>query len=117
MKNGDMFADLLKYSDRDFCETHKTIYFDTIFEEGTYEVISVFRTDVSSDSNEDFMFYEFIDNTASYPLEKYLSEIKTKSIYEIPFDPGKITNLITLSTCEYTKKDGRFVVIAAKTSA
>ena len=117
MKNGDMFADLLKYSDQDYYKEHRIVYFDTLFDEGTYEIISVFRADVSPDSEDDFKFYEFIENTDLYPLDKYLSEIKARSIYEIPFDPEKITNLITLSTCEYTKKDGRFVVIAAKTSA
>ena len=116
MKNGDMFADLLKYDSQSFYEDHKTISFDTIFSEGTYQIISVFRTDVSKDSTEDFRFYEFVNNTSSYPLSRYLSEIRTYSIYPIQFDAEKVTELITLSTCEYTKKDGRFVVIAAKLS-
>ncbi|MBR4343328.1 MAG: class B sortase [Lachnospiraceae bacterium] len=116
MKSGDMFADLLKYDDYDFYSEHQTIVFDTIFAEGTYTVISVFRTDVSDDSNEDFKFYKFINNTSSYPLSKYLSEIKSCSKHSIPFDPEKVTGLITLSTCEYTKKDGRFVIVAAKMS-
>ena len=116
MKNGDMFADLLKYSDSGFWKDHKTINFDTVFQESTYTVISVFRIDVSDESPENLRFYEFINNTESYTLEQFLSEIKEKSAYEIPFETDKITHIITLSTCEYTKKDGRFVVIAAKTS-
>ena len=114
MKNGDMFADLLKYDSKSYYEQHPTITFDTIFAEGTYRIISVFRTDVSEDSDEDFQFYRFVNDTSSYPLQKYLSEIRAKSCYEIPFDADKVTGLITLSTCEYTKKDGRYVVIAAK---
>lgn len=116
MKNGDMFADLLKYDSKSYYEQHPTITFDSIFSEGTYKIISVFRTDVSKDSEEDFQFYRFVNDTSAYPLKTYLSEIKARSCYEIPFDENKVVGLITLSTCEYTKKDGRYVVIAAKMS-
>ena len=114
MKNGDMFADLLKYDDPEYLIKHDTISFDTIYEEGTYTIISVLRTDVSEDSTEDFKFYEFIDESVPGELEAYIRAAKEASLYSIPFDETQITGLLTLSTCEYTKKDGRFVIIAAK---
>lgn len=116
MKSGDMFADLLKYDDKDYLEEHDTIVFDTIFRENKYKIISVFRTDVSEDSGEDFKFYTFVNASDSYSLKRYLAEVKSYSKHEIPFDPDKVVSVITLSTCEYTKKDGRYVVIAAKMS-
>ena len=114
MKNGDMFADLLKYEDKEYYQKHSTISFDTLYSESEYQIISVFRTDVSRDSDEDFRFYEFTDETYAGELASYLKSLKEVSIYSISFDESKVSELLTLSTCEYTKKDGRFVVVAAK---
>ena len=114
MKNGDMFADLLKYEDPEYLIKHDTVSIDTVYEEGTYTIISVFRTDVSEESHEEFKFYEFVDEKTPGEFEAYIKAAKDASLYSIPFEETGITGLITLSTCEYTKKDGRFVIIAAK---
>jgi SrtB family sortase len=44
MKNGSMFADLCKYTDKDFYENHKMIKFDTLSSLGEYEVVAVSLT-------------------------------------------------------------------------
>ena len=116
MKNGDIFADLLKFSDKDYLDKHPFVKFDTIYETGIYKIISVFRVDVSGEDPNEFKFYEFVNDSESYPLSRYLSEIKSHSLFEIPFEEENVLSLITLVTCEYTKKDGRMVMIAAKMS-
>jgi len=113
MKNGDMFADLLKYEDEDFFNSHSSISFDTLFDEKEYKVISVFRTDVSADCKDGFRFYEFVKSSSERSLTDFIAEAVKNSIYKVSFDPGKVKGLLTLCTCEYSNKDGRFVVIAA----
>ncbi len=44
MKDGTMFADLMKFKDKSFWERHKTISFDTLTDRYDYEVIAVFKT-------------------------------------------------------------------------
>lgn len=56
MKNGTMFADLNKYKDKKFYESHKEVQFDTLTEEGTYKVVYAFVTEVNK--KDSFKYYE-----------------------------------------------------------
>lgn len=114
MKNGDMFADLLKYADKSYYEKHRYIRFDTIYDEGLYEVIAVFRTRVAFIDENTFRFYNFIESDSEKDFQNYIDTIKSMSIYDIDATAISSDNLITLSTCEYSVEDGRFVVVARK---
>ena len=114
MKNGDMFHDLLSYEDRKFFEDHRYIRFDTIYEEAIYEIVSVFRSKVMYMTDDSFKFYNFIEADEEDDLARYLDQIKRISLYEITPSEGLTDELITLSTCEYTEEDGRFVVVARR---
>ena len=39
MKDGSMFADLSKYSSKDFWQAHKTVWFDTVAGSCAYEIL------------------------------------------------------------------------------
>ncbi|MCR5431186.1 MAG: class B sortase [Lachnospiraceae bacterium] len=114
MKNGDMFHDLLKYEDREFFDDHRYIRFDTIYEEAIYEIVAVFRSKVMYMTDDSFKFYNFIEADEEDDLTDYLEKIKSMSLYEINPSEGLTDELITLSTCEYSEEDGRFVVVARR---
>ena len=47
-------------------------------------------------------------------FEAYINGIKAQSLYDIPYTAMYGDHLITLSTCDYSKRDGRLVVVGRK---
>jgi len=114
MKNGSMFADLLKYESEDYYKDHKYIRFDTIYREAIYEIIAVFRTRVAFQDENTFRFYNFIEADFDGEFYEYYDTIRSMSLYDIEAEAISSDYLLTLSTCEYTVEDGRFVIVARK---
>ena len=115
MKAGTMFHDLLKYEDEDFYKEHKYITFDTISEEGTYEVIAAFRTEIySEDDTEHYNFYDFTDAASAEEFNEYVNNAKSNTPYIISESAVYGDKLLTLSTCAYHADEGRFIVVAKK---
>ena len=116
-KNGNMFQELLKYEDESYYKEHPTIEFTTVNEDCTYEIIAVFKSRVYYKSEKNvFRYYYFINAENEEEYNNYVEESKKASLY----DTGKTAEygeqLLTLSTCEYSQEDGRFVIVARKIS-
>ncbi len=114
-KNGNMFQDLLKYEDENYYKEHPIIQFTTVDEDCTYEIIAVFKSRVYYKSEQNvFRYYYFINAENEEEYNNYVEESKKASLY----DTGKTAEygdqLLTLSTCEYSQEDGRFVIVARK---
>ena len=114
LNNGTMFQELLKYEDEKYYEEHSKILFTTLQEEGTYEIISVFKSKVYTNLDNVFKYYFFINPKNEIEYNNYIENIKEKSLYNIEKSASYGMELITLSTCSYHVKDGRFVVVGAK---
>ena len=112
MKNGTMFNDLVEYEDRDFYEKHRLIYFDTLNSEEVYEIIAVYKTVANSGSG--FAFNEFVGAVNSEEFSSYIQKCKALSLYNIGATAEYGDKLITLCTCEYSRNEGRLVVLAKK---
>ena len=112
MRNGTMFAPLLKYADKDFLNEHRIINFDTLYKRNKYKVISVFRTQVGS--AHEFKYYNFIDASSEEDFENFVDGAKKLSLHDIEDKAVYGDYLLTLSTCSYNSKNERFVVIAKK---
>ena len=110
MKNKTMFNALTHYSDREFYDNHKLIRFDTLNESNLYEVIAVFKTRAYSDNG--FRYYDFTKANTEDEFNAYIEKCKALSFYETGLTAEYGDKLLTLSTCEYTQNNGRFVVIA-----
>lgn len=116
MKSGKMFGTLNKYSKESYYEEHPTIQFDTIYEKGTYQVMYVFRSKVYSEEDVTFKYYQFINAASEMEFNSYLNEMAALSLYDTGVTAGYGDKLLTLSTCDYQEKKGRFVVVAKKIS-
>lgn len=114
MKNGSMFADLEKFKSEDFYKEHKTISFNTLTDKYEYEIVAVFKTFVYSDSPESFKYYRFVNAETSEQFDEYIAKCKELSLYDTGVSAGYGDNLITLSTCEYSRTNGRLVVVAKR---
>lgn len=110
MSNGSMFADLVKYASQDYYEAHPVICFDTLSQLNQYQIVAVFRFDTN---NETFHFNEFTDMNEE-EFTEYMSNCHERQLYDTGFTAEHGDELITLSTCEYTYDNGRFVVVAKK---
>ena len=114
MNNGSMFADLEKFKDEDFWREHKTIAFNTLTEKNEYEILAVFKTVVYTDSPEAFKYYRFTDAQSPEEFDAYIEKCKELSLYDAGVSAEYGDKLITLSTCEYSRTNGRLVVVAKK---
>ena len=113
-QDGSMFHDLHGYYKESFWKEHRYIEFDTIYEHHVYEIIAVFKTDVSS---KNFYPYHKFNNAASAEeFNQYVSDVKSLSFYDTGVNAEYGDKLITLSTCEYTLNNGRLVVVAKRVS-
>ena len=112
IKGQKMFGALESYKDKDFYEEHKSIQFDTLTEQAEYEIVAVFKT--VAYSSEGFRYYDFVDAEDEKAFDEYVSKCKEFALYDTGVTAKYGDKLITLSTCEYSAQNGRFVVVAKK---
>ena len=110
MKDGSMFGDLCNYTDEDFWREHPLIHFDTLSSIGDYEVVAVFKFNTNK---EQFKYNECV-TLSEEEFADFMREVHARQLYDTGIDAEYGDQLITLSTCEYTYKNGRFVVVAKK---
>lgn len=112
---GLMFEDLLKYSKEDFYNNHKTIKFTTNKDDSVYEIMSVFYSRVYYKNEKNvFRYYYFVNANNEEEYNDFVNNCKKSSIYDTGVTANYGDQLLTLSTCEYSQEDGRFVVVAKK---
>jgi len=112
MSRGTMFAALDKYKKKSFYEAHPTIRLERLSGVETYEIICVLTTPVYTKN--DFKYYAFAQAANAEAFNAYISSCRARALY----DTGKTASfgdkLLTLSTCEYSQKNGRMVVVAKR---
>lgn len=114
MKSGQMFGGLQKYAKESYAKEHDTIQFDTIYERGTYQVMYVFRSQVYNEDDVIFKYYQFLEANSEEEFNSYMNEMASMSLYNTGVTASFGDRLLTLSTCDYSQTDGRFVVVAKK---
>ncbi len=112
MNNGTMFAALENYKSREFYEAHPQITLQTLHGEETYRVMAVFTTPVYTGN--DFAYYNFTVTGDPTVYENFVRECLSRSLYETGETAVYGRRLLTLSTCEYSQKNGRMVVVAVR---
>lgn len=114
MNNGTMFGSLPKYAEKSFWEEHKTIYFDTLYERGEYEIVAAFYGKALNEGESGFRYYLYTDLTSSEIFDEYISQVYDAALYDTGIKAEFGDELITLSTCSYHTDNGRFIVVARK---
>lgn len=114
MKSGNMFGNLQKYAKESYGQEHALIQFDTIYEEATYQVMYVFRSQVYNEDDAVFKYYQFIDANSETEFNYYMDEMAKLSLYDTGVTASYGDSLLTLSTCDHSQEDGRFVVVAKR---
>lgn len=118
-KSNMMFEQVYKYRSEAFYKEHPNIRVTTLNSDSEYTIIGAMYAK-SYEFNEDldgsaFKFYNFIEANNEEEFDNYINNIKNNSVYNIDETARYGDKLITLCTCEYTQKNGRFIVVAKKT--
>lgn len=117
MKSGKMFASLMNYAQKDYWEEHPIIQFSTLYDAREYEIVAAFYDRVYYKYEDCFKFYQFIDAEDEAHFEEAVSYFKENAEYDTGVTAEYGDNLLTLVTCAYHVKNGRFVVVAREIPA
>lgn len=112
MNSGTMFAALEGYKKYSFFQEHPLISYSTLQGEEMYQVVTAFSTPVYTKN--DFAYYNFSKAVSMMDYENYITKCRSLSYYETGISVEYGDRLLTLSTCEYSHKNGRMVVVAKK---
>lgn len=116
-RKGLMFENLTKYKKEEFYQKNPTIQLTTKEEDKTYEILSVFESRVYKKEEKDvFRYYQFVHAKTEEEYIDFVEEAKKASMYPTGKTAVYGEQLLTLSTCDYSSKDGRFVVVAKEIS-
>lgn len=110
MRNGSMFAALGNYKDPLFWENNRLILLDTLTQRNTYEIFAVFTTTASEGKG--FRYHTFIQAESQQEYDDFINQCKALSLYDTGITPQYGDRLITLSTCDSSRTNGRLVVVA-----
>lgn len=111
MKTGTIFGCLTGYKKADYYTEHPLIQFDTVYGDGTYEVFAAFSIDVAQDTS--FVYNQYVDMDEE-TYNTYVDEVISRSDVDSGIRPEYGEQLLTLSTCEYSSDNGRYVVVARR---
>ena len=109
MMNQKMFGELENFKDREYYDNHKTIQFYTFDELKVYEIIAVSRTTLYK--NDTFKYYQCVNFLNENELNYFLEKCNELNFYSTEIDVEYGDKFITLSTCEYSKKNSRLFVV------
>ena len=112
MNSGKMFAALNQYKKQSFYEEHRRIVYETLQGQETYEVMFAFTTPVYT--VHDFEYYAFSKANSAEEYDAYISACRERALYDTGVTARYGDKLLTLSTCEYSQKNGRMVVVARR---
>ncbi len=117
MNDGSMFGNLMNYGgtsgNLDFYKKVPTIDFHTPKANGTYKIISVFKTNTLS-SHGEFFNYMIGDFQNEKDFMNYVYNVRVRSLINCPVTVNEDDELITLSTCSYEFTNFRTVVVARR---
>lgn len=110
IKGNKLFGELENYKSKKYYKNHKIIKFYTMKESTEYEIIAVFKTVAHTG----FQYYKFCDAEDEREFDTFIKQCKELSFYDTEKTARYGDRLITLSTCEYSNKNGRLAVVARK---
>lgn len=110
MKNGTMFAQLLKYKEQDFFEKYPYFYIYT--PDGKEAKYQIFVAGVVEETAVNYQFAFQSDEE----FLNYINTIRQTSLYTPTVEITAASQIVTLSTCTNVADEERFVVQAVKVS-
>ena len=105
MRNGSMFAAVPKYSSQSYLKAHQVVYYTDEHSTYTIRIIGAYITNGSDQSVRQF---DFVDEAH---FQSYLDQQMSRTVSRIDVDTSEVTQIVQLSTCSYSIRDGRTILI------
>ena len=114
MRDGTMFNNICSYKYSGFFKEHPYVYFDTLYERRTYQVVLVFRTNGEPhETYPYFPFHTYDDFKNEAEFNYFMSSIRKLAVQQSTVEVNYGDKLLCLSTCDYTPyPNGRMVLVA-----
>ncbi len=119
MRNTTMFSELLLFESFEHWKVYPDIMFETLDGLVTYKILSAFYTRIpykSEVSPQEFPYYNYGGTLTVNEFKNYVDAVLHQSLYDTELTAVYGDQLLTLSTCAYHVKNGRFVVVAKRIS-
>jgi len=104
MRNGSMFAGLMKYDSQSYYDSHPVMWLVTPDKSYKVEIFTGFVTSVDSDVWQ-------LEFATDEEYKIWLEKMEENSVFESNVKPDTEDHILTLATCSYEYDDARFVVM------
>lgn len=108
MHNGAMFGNLRSYLNRDFFRSNAIVSFDTLYENRTYVPFAAFNASMDSAGRNAFDLRRFVMDRDEF--DDFIASLRAHSEFSVPLDVSYGDRLLLLVTCDYSNRDGRFIL-------
>lgn len=112
MKNGTMFARLPRYKAIEYAYNNPFVYFDTLYEKGSFVVVAAIRLPASEMLTEGFNLRTFTFGDTSF--KSFMYDISQHALYMTKVGVNEDDQLLSLVTCAYNEDDERFLLITRR---
>ena len=113
MKDGRMFADLLKYESLAFYRSHPVVRFQEDGQMESWKIFAVIKVNTDPSQGQPFDYQK-----ESFPSESafldYAYQVRIRSVFNLPVGLKASDDILTLSTCSYEFSGFRTVVFARR---
>lgn len=114
MSSGQGFGMLEQYKDPEFYQDHAQLRYDTIYETGNYQIAAVLITRILYQDEEGFRYYRFYNYRSKQEFQECVDFVKENQLYDTGIQLQYGDQLLMLSTCEYSRPNGRLVIVARR---
>jgi len=108
MKNGTMFGSLDDFQDVGFVKEHALVRFDTLYENRLYAPFAAFTASMDREDRHYFEVRRFLFDETEFEL--FTLKLQARSALRLPVDVRYGDRLLLLVTCDYTNRQGRFIL-------
>lgn len=115
-ENGRAFSDLSRYLDRTYADAHPQFQVATLAGSTLYELVLVVDMDVNNPQSF-FGFNTWLDWDASNHAGSYIAEMSKRAVYDSGRSVTEKDRLLTLSTCDNSRSNARYIIVARAVSS
>ncbi|MBQ9963925.1 MAG: competence/damage-inducible protein A [Clostridia bacterium] len=110
-ENGQMFADLSRYTELSFLKAHPLIELNSLYQKGAYKVFAVLLTDDTDEAEYDYAKTAFADEDTFF---EHVSQLRIRSLFDTLVDVMEGDRLLLLTAPIDYGYEGARIVVAAR---
>lgn len=112
MKNGTMLARITRYKSLEYARNNPILYFDTLYEKGTYVVLAALQLPAENMLTDDFNIRTF--TFGEVRIDAFMRAVKERAYYVTSAGADENDQLLSVITCSYNENDERFVLMCRR---